>query len=99
MPANRWRTELWSTVKSRLGLHGPIGDDPDFQKGVQALNDKDYDLAIACFTAAIRRFPKDPVPYHNRGNAHFEKGDYDKAVADYSHALEVSPTSAPPYSQ
>ena len=97
MPFNRWRSEVWNSVKSRLGLHGPLGDDPDFHKGVLALEDKDYDLAIACFGAVLRRFPNDPIPYHNRGNAHFQKRDYDKAAADYTRAIEVSPTFAPAY--
>src|SRR5947209_18311549 len=97
MPSNQWRSALWNTVKSRLGLDGPIAADPDLPKGLQAINDNDLDLAIACVTATSRRFPKDPYPYYNRGNAHFHKQDYERALADFSRAIEVSPTFAQAY--
>src|SRR5262245_29575455 len=39
----------------------------DFERGKQAINDKDYDLAITCFTACIRANPTDVASFNNRG--------------------------------
>ena len=57
------------------------------QQGGEALQAKDYDKAIDCFTVAIKFNPTDPVLLHNRGLAYYGKGKYEKAIADYNAAI------------
>ena len=37
----------------------------DFERGREALEKKDFDKAIACFTAHLRGNPKDAVAFYN----------------------------------
>lgn len=57
----------------------------------------DTDRAIADYTAAIRRDPKNANAYYNRGNAYSEKGDTDRAIADYTETVRLNPTYANAY--
>jgi tetratricopeptide (TPR) repeat protein len=43
---------------------------------------------IAAASAAIKSNPKNPSPFFDRANAHFDKGDYERAVADYTEAIQ-----------
>jgi tetratricopeptide (TPR) repeat protein len=72
-----------------------VGD--HFKRGKEALDKKDFDKAIASFTAAIRDNPKDAHAYFFRGEAHFEKKDYRRAVKDYTEAIRLDPKHAPYY--
>ena len=60
----------------------------DFQRGIDASRQKDYDLAITCFNACIRENPTAQA-YVNRGNAYNCKNDYDRAIEDYSLAIRL----------
>lgn len=53
---------------------------------------KQYDLAIADCTEAIKLKPLDAPPLVDRGVALARKGQYDLAIADYSRALELKPS-------
>ena len=53
-----------------------------YNQGMKALEEKDYALAIACFTEAIQLDPQNAKAYYNRGNAHGNSGAYDQALAD-----------------
>lgn len=56
---------------------------------------KNYDLAIADYSQAIRLDPKDAaVFFFARGNAYFHKKDYDRAITDYSQAIRLDPKDA-----
>jgi tetratricopeptide (TPR) repeat protein len=62
---------------------------------------KDYDLAIADFTEAMRLNPEIakvkvwlPQIFILRGNAHSSKHDYDRAIADYTQAIRLNPNEA-----
>jgi len=61
----------------------------DFERGLEALNKKDFDLAITCFDAHIRANAKDAVAFYKRGNAYVSKNEYDKAIEDYSEAIHL----------
>jgi Tfp pilus assembly protein PilF len=55
----------------------------DYQtRGLEYLNNGNYDRAIADFTQAIKLDPNDTIVYNNRVTAYYEKGDYDQAIAD-----------------
>lgn len=62
-----------------------------FERGLTALNRKDYDLAISCFSTVIGWQPRSFGAYYNRGLAHSEKGEYDEAIADHSQAISLHP--------
>jgi tetratricopeptide (TPR) repeat protein len=63
----------------------------DFEKGVEALDKGDNDLAITCFDAALRRDPRDAAAYHQRGVAYFRKQVYDKSIKDFTEAIRLDP--------
>jgi tetratricopeptide (TPR) repeat protein len=60
-------------------------------KGAKAYAARDYDLAIADFTEAARRAPRESRPIYNRGAAHFAKGEDAQALADFNAALRLNP--------
>jgi tetratricopeptide (TPR) repeat protein len=69
------------------------GEDP-FAQGVAALDRKDYDRAIACFTACLGQNASDPVCLANRGLAHAARQQYDRALADFTQAAQLNPRLA-----
>jgi tetratricopeptide (TPR) repeat protein len=69
----------------------------ELERGIEASNKKDYDIAIVWFNAHIREHPKDAVAYYYRGNAYFHKQEYDKAIEDYSEAIRLDPKLAVAY--
>jgi tetratricopeptide (TPR) repeat protein len=69
----------------------------DFERGVEAFEKKDYDLAVTCFTKAIEASPKAPAGYFYRGLAYREKKEYDKAITDFTDAIRHDPESASCY--
>src|SRR5262245_2408395 len=65
------------------------------ERGLSYLKKRDYDLAIADFTEAIRLDPVWSVlPHWNRGSAYEKKGELDKALADFREALSLGSTTA-----
>jgi len=70
----------------------------DFERGVEALNSKNYNLAITCFDACIKENPKDAIAFYNRGLASYNKQEYDKAIQDYSDAIHLDPKYASAFS-
>jgi tetratricopeptide (TPR) repeat protein len=65
--------------------------------GNAAYAQKDYDRAIADYTAALRINPDYATAYYNRGLAYANKKDYDRAIADYTAALRINPDYASTY--
>src|SRR5262249_53824407 len=68
-----------------------VAGDDLFQKGFDALNKKDYDLAISCFSRVIRADPTKVDAYFNRALAYVGKKDYDKGIADYTMVVKLNP--------
>jgi len=64
-----------------------------FKQGKEALDQKDFDMAIACFNAAIRKNPTNAAAYFYRSNAYAAKNDYDKAIMDMTEAIHLAPTA------
>ena len=60
---------------------------------------KDYDLAIANFSEGIRRNPKYPLAYYQRGLAYAAKHDYDRAISEYTKVIQLDPKFVFAYGQ
>jgi len=62
-----------------------------YKRGLDAEGKKDYDLAIAEYTEAIRLGPNDNYNYYfSRAQSYmFNTGEYDKAIADYKDAIRL----------
>ena len=68
--------------------------------GLRALiwqDKKDYDLAIADYSEAIRLLPGYASLYINRGIVWIDKKDYDRAIADFNEAIRLDPKRATAY--
>ena len=65
--------------------------------GVEKLNKRDYDGAIADFNSALELDPKYALAYNYRGDAKQNKGDLDGAIADYNRAIELDPKNGVTY--
>jgi len=62
-----------------------------YKRGAEAGNNGDYDLAIACYTEAIRLNPKFAHAHCNRGFAYGTRGELDRGIADYTQAILLDP--------
>ncbi len=62
-----------------------------FERACQAVENWDYDGALADFTEALRLNPQLAEAWNNRGIARRVKGDLDGALADYAEALRLNP--------
>jgi tetratricopeptide (TPR) repeat protein len=60
-----------------------------YARGLAALNDGNFDAAIAEFTAAIANDPKDTFSYIRRGTAYEKNGDAASAISDYRIVLKL----------
>jgi len=60
-----------------------------YTRGLAALDDGDLDAAIAEFTAAITKDPRDPFSYIRRATAYEEKRATALAIADYRKVLPL----------
>jgi Flp pilus assembly protein TadD len=66
-------------------------DEDIFKLGLEALENKKFHFAIACFHDVIQRDPKNAEAYYYRGMAYDGKGDHEKAVKDFGDAARLSP--------
>ena len=83
---------LFSGVTMLAGCHrAPTAAEKAFQQGKEAATNREFDVAIASFTEAIRLDPNSAMAYRDRGLAYEGKGDHDKALADYTEALRINP--------
>lgn len=60
-------------------------------RGAAHIDRRDYDAAVADFTAIIKLDAYNADAYYGRGLAHHRKGSLDAAVADYDRAVEIVP--------
>lgn len=80
--SNQKHTMTWPTAS-----HG-VGNMQEKAAGSAAYKAKDFDKAIAHFTAAWELYEKDLSFLTNRAAAHFEKGDYDAVIKDCTDAVD-----------
>lgn len=76
-------------AKSRAGAFWVRGD--------ALMKKRDYDGAIAAFSAALDADPENPFYLNARGLAYGDKGDDEHALADYERCLKVRPNYASAY--
>lgn len=69
-----------------------------FNRGVDAMNERDYERAVACFSEAIDLDPNLAEAYYNRAYIYGETGEFDKAISDYTEAIRVYPAFAEAFS-
>jgi len=62
----------------------------EYTKGIQLLDSKQYEQAVAEFSAAIMANSKQPAFYEGRGFANFGLQQYKEAGDDFSKAIELS---------
>jgi tetratricopeptide (TPR) repeat protein len=67
------------------------------ERGKMFFDRRDYDLAVAEFTEAVRLNPNDAAAYAGRGSAYAAKGDNDAAIADANQSLRLDPNNAVAY--
>jgi PQQ-dependent catabolism-associated CXXCW motif protein len=74
-------------------LRQAIWPDPDyyFKRGLDYLDNRQLDSAIADFTEAIERNPKHVEAYYRRAFANMSKGDYGEALTDFFKLMELDP--------
>ena len=61
-----------------------------YDRGVQALDKRDFDVAIAAFTEVIRIDPTRPGAYYDRGVAYGNKGQQDSTIAEFTAAVGLT---------
>ena len=83
--------KTWVTLAAALIMAAGMGCASHFQMGMNALEKKDYDKAIAEFTEEIRSNPKDAATYNNRGYAYIMTGELNLAIADFEKSLKIRP--------
>jgi len=67
------------------------------KQGTDALRHREYDVAIARFSDAIRLAPEDAEGWSRRGEAYADKGDHIRARADCAQAISLAPSSSEVY--
>src|SRR3954470_22412600 len=78
---------------SLVRLNAATTDDPTV-RGDTALDAGDYAAAVAAYTEAIARDPKNARIYMARAGAYDQLGDMDKALADANEAIKLDPKNA-----
>ena len=98
--------DLTSAMRSMLpsdrqpsgGTTEPIGAQTDavsfYNQGVTFFNRRQWDLAIANFTSAIKQNSSYADAWHRRGEVQFTLRQYRQAIDDYSRAIEIDANRA-----
>ena len=75
--------------------HIRVSPENSFYYGMRAMirlqMSKEYDLALADYTQAIRLDKTSAHVYNNRGLIYVAKKDYERAIADYDLAIQLDP--------
>ena len=71
----------------------PAFGDVYYNRGFAYETKKQYDLALADFSQAIKRKPDFVAAYENRGYVFSIKHQYNEAIRDFDQALKLNPRS------
>lgn len=83
----KWIAQLFFAVLPWTVLAGS-----NFDEGIKAFKDKDYDTAIDKFQASLVQSPDDIASYYNLGLAFHENKFYGKAIWSFEKVLKISPS-------
>jgi tetratricopeptide (TPR) repeat protein len=68
-----------------------------FNRGVQKIQQEDYQGAIADFSALIEREPENANAYLGRAIAYRNQGNYQEAIENYDESLRLNPANPNAY--
>jgi Flp pilus assembly protein TadD len=68
-----------------------VATDPDYESGKQAIEAKDWKLALERFNRAVARDPGNADIHNYLGYAHRQSGNLDAAFRSYGEALRLDP--------
>ncbi len=68
-----------------------VARDPDYESGKQAIEAKDWKLALERFNRAVARDPGNADIHNYLGYAHRQSGNLDAAFRSYGEALRIDP--------
>ena len=83
----KWIAQLFFAVLPWTVLAGS-----NFDEGIKAFKDKDYDTAIDKFQASLVQSQDDIASYYNLGLAFHENKFYGKAIWSFEKVLKISPS-------
>jgi tetratricopeptide (TPR) repeat protein len=63
----------------------------EFELGLEALKNDDFDRALARFSDSIRLDPANALAFYYRGGILCARADYDKALADLTESIRLDP--------
>ncbi|MBD2138565.1 tetratricopeptide repeat protein [Anabaena sp. FACHB-1237] len=87
---------LISSEKLQKSVPENLANIDYYQQGDIAYKQKDYQLAIAHFSQAVKKNPQ-ARGYVNLGNARYNLSDYQGALAEYNQALKLNPQEIKAY--
>lgn len=61
------------------------------QRGIHWAGKRDYERAVADYSAALKLDPKAPTAHYYRGSAWSNQGDFERAIADFDIAAKLKP--------
>jgi tetratricopeptide (TPR) repeat protein len=83
-----YRTALAAAMDAQPA---PTLRSPEYNKGKQAIDDKNWSLALASFKQALSKDPNNADIYSYMGFAYRKSGDLDSAFKSYGEALRIDP--------
>lgn len=80
-------------IQSQTNAHAKSPPSAEFYllRGESLSGAREYDQAIANYTAAIELKPNFAEAYNDRGFSYYLKGDFERAISDFTRAIELRP--------
>jgi len=61
-------------------------------RGLEQMENGEYEAAIASFTDTIRRDPTFAGAFNSRGTAYMYMGNFERAISDFNEAIRLAPS-------
>ena len=68
-----------------------------YNQGLEYYEEGQFELALECYTQAIKANPKDFEAYNNRGTIYQKLKQYEQALNDYNQAIKLNPEGIESY--